>query len=141
VYVDIERKYTRMVTAIYDGKCVICNQSRRMYTALDWFKRIEFLDLHRWDEVMRRYPTLDYNVAMGQMHLATQDGTLVGGFPAVRRMLKEIPVGYPFWLLMHIPGVDWLGDRFYRFIARNRYRINKLVGAEVCEDGTCKIHT
>lgn len=130
-----------MVTAIYDGNCVICNQTRRIYTALDWFKRIEFLDVHNWNEVSRRYPTLDYSAAMGQMHLVTDDGQLIGGFVAARRMMREVPIGFPFWLILHIPGMSWLGDRVYKLIARNRYRINKLVGAPICEDGTCKIHS
>ena len=40
-----------MVTAIYDGYCVICNQTRRTVMALDWFHRVEFLNIHNWNEV------------------------------------------------------------------------------------------
>ena len=130
-----------MVTAIYDGYCVICNQTRRTVIALDWLHRVEFLNIHNWNEVNQRYPTLDYEVAMGQMHLVTPDGQLIGGFPAVRRMLRELPLGYPMWLLLQLPGMGILGDKVYKFIARHRYRINRLFGMPVCEDGTCKIHT
>ncbi len=130
-----------MVTAIYDGYCVLCKQSKRVVTALDWFKRVEFLDIHNWQTVNSRYPTLDYDAAMGQMHLVTPNGDLIGGFSAVRRMLKELPLGYPFWLLLHLPGMMRLGDKVYKLIARNRYRLNRLVGAPICEDGSCKIHS
>ena len=129
-----------MVTAIYDGYCVICNQTRRTVMALDWLHRVEFLNIHDWNEVNARYPTLDYDTAMGQMHLVTPAGDLMGGFPAVRRLLRELPLGYPLWLLLHLPGMNWLGNRVYRFIARHRYRINRLFGMPVCEDGTCKVH-
>lgn len=129
-----------MVTAIYDGYCVICNQTRRTVQALDWLHRVEFLNIHDWNEVNSRYPTLDYETAMGQMHLASPSGELIGGFPAVRQMLRELPLGFPVWLLLQLPGMDWLGNRVYRFIARHRYRINRLFGMPVCEDGTCKVH-
>jgi predicted DCC family thiol-disulfide oxidoreductase YuxK len=130
-----------MTTAIYDGYCVICKQTKTAVTALDWLHRVEFLDLHNWDEVNKLYPQLDYEQAMGQMHVLTDDGQLIGGFPAVRRLLRDLPLGYPIWLLLHLPGMNTLGNIVYRFVARNRYRINKLFGAPVCEDGTCKIHS
>lgn len=130
-----------MTTAVYDGMCVICNQTRRIVTALDWFKRVEFLDLHNWNEVSTRYPSLDYETAMGQLHVVTPEGQLIGGFEGVRRMLRDLPLGYPVWLLLHLPGMTWAGNHVYRFIARNRYRINKFFGVEVCENGVCKVHS
>jgi predicted DCC family thiol-disulfide oxidoreductase YuxK len=130
-----------MTTAIYDGYCVLCQQSKRIVGALDWLNRVEFLDLHNWNEVEKRYPQLNFEQAMGQMHVVTDDGALIGGFEGVRRLLRDLPLGYPIWLLLHLPGMSWLGKRIYRFIAQNRYRINKFFGAPVCEDGTCKVHS
>lgn len=129
-----------MVTAIYDGYCVLCNQTKRIVTALDWRNQVEFLDIHNWNAVNARYPTLDYEVAMGQIHVVTPDGILHGGFEGVRRMMRVLPLAYPVWLVLHLPGLAWLGDKVYRFIARHRYRINKFFGAPVCEDGRCKVH-
>lgn len=129
-----------MTTAIYDGLCVLCRQSRKIIDALDWLHRIEFLDIHNWSEVERRYPTLDFETAMGQMHAVTSDGRLIGGFEGVRRLLRDLPLGFPIWLILHIPGMNWLGNKVYRFIARNRYRINRALGALVCETGACKVH-
>jgi predicted DCC family thiol-disulfide oxidoreductase YuxK len=130
-----------VVTAIYDGYCVLCQQSKRVVEALDWLKRVEFLDIHDWERVQARYSDLDYEAAMGQMHVVGEDGKLLAGFEGVRRLLHELPIGYPFWLILHVPGMGWLGSNVYRFIARNRYRINRLVGAKVCEDGVCKVHS
>jgi predicted DCC family thiol-disulfide oxidoreductase YuxK len=120
---------------------VLCQQSKRVIRALDWLKRVEFLNLHDWDAVQARYPDLDYETAMGQMHVVGEDGRLLAGFAGVRRLLRELPVGFPFWVILHVPGMGWLGTKAYGFIARNRYRINKLVGARVCEDGVCKVHS
>jgi predicted DCC family thiol-disulfide oxidoreductase YuxK len=130
-----------VVTAIYDGYCVLCQQSKRMVEALDWLHRVEFLDIHDWQTVQARYPDLDYDTAMGQMHVVGEDGRLLGGFEGVRRILRELPLGFPVWLLLLLPGMPWLGSKAYRLIARNRYRINRLVGAKVCESGVCKVHS
>lgn len=127
-----------MVTAIYDGQCVICRQSRHVIEALDWRRRVTFVDLHQWQQVEHLVPTLPYETAMGQMHVLAPDG-LYGGFAATRRALKELPLGYPIWVLLKLPGMFWLGERVYRFIARHRYRVNRWFGVPVCEDGVCKL--
>jgi predicted DCC family thiol-disulfide oxidoreductase YuxK len=128
-----------MTTAIYDGFCVLCNQTRRTVMALDWLHRVEFLDIHNWNSVHARYPSLDYEAAMGQMHVVTPEGQMFGGFEAMRCLMRDLPLLFPIWLLLHLPGMNWAGNRVYRFIARNRYRINKFFGVDICEDGTCKI--
>jgi len=128
-----------VITVLYDGYCVICKQSKRIIRALDWLNRVEFLDIHNWNEVETRYPTLDFETAMGQMHTVTPNGALVGGFDGMRRVLRELPLGIPLWLLLQLPGMNWLGPKIYHFIARNRYRINKFFGVDICENGACKI--
>lgn len=133
-----------MVTAIYDGYCVICNQTRRTINLLDWLNRVEFLDLHDTKQVQSRFPTLDYETLMGQIHVVDDDGTtLHRGYFGTRRMLRELPLGFPLWLLTFIPGMNFVGKRVYRWVARNRYQINKAFGVELpdCTDGVCKLPT
>lgn len=132
-----------MITAIFDGHCVICNTTRRIVTALDWFKRVEFLDLHQHDVVRDRFPAIDHERAMGEIHVVTQAGKVFAGFAGTRRMLRELPLGLPFYALFRLPIIgDWIGPKFYRFVARNRYAINRFFGVELdeCEDGVCKIY-
>jgi predicted DCC family thiol-disulfide oxidoreductase YuxK len=127
-----------MTVALFDGQCMICQSTRRVMNALDWGRRIEWLDVHRWSEVERRFPGLDYQTAMGQIHVMA-DGQVFAGFMGTRRLLKDVPLGYPLWLLMQLPGMTWLGAQVYRFIARHRYKINRLFGMPVCDDGACRI--
>lgn len=135
-----------MITAIYDGNCVICNTTRHVVNALDWFNKVEFLDLHRRDEVAARYPFLEYEKSMGEIHVIDEKDVVFAGFNGTRRMLRALPLGLPLWAILHIPGVgNWLGPKIYRFIARNRYSINRLLGVDLekmeqdCIDGVCKI--
>ena len=84
-----------MITAIYDGRCVICNTTRRLVRAFDWLRRVEFLDLHRQDEVTRRFPEIDHEAAMGAIHVVDASGRVFAGFAGTRRMLRELPLLLP----------------------------------------------
>ena len=130
-----------MVTAIYDGYCVICNSTKNTVNTLDWMNRVEFLDLHDSAQVEERYPHLNFEDLMGQIHVVADGGEIYPGYYGTRRMLKELPLGFPIWLILHIPGMDWVGNKVYRFIARNRYKVNEFFGRELpdCVDGVCKI--
>lgn len=132
-----------MITALFDGYCVICQSTRRIVKTLDWLNRVEFLDLHDTQQVQARYPGMDYNAMMGEIHVITPDKEVYAGFKATRRMLRELPLGFPIWLLLQLPGMDKIGVRVYRWIARNRYAVNRFFGAALpddgCVDGVCKI--
>ena len=39
----------------------------------------------------------------------------------------------PIAPLYYIPGIPWLGDRLYKWVARNRFRLVP------CHDGVCTI--
>jgi predicted DCC family thiol-disulfide oxidoreductase YuxK len=129
-----------MLRVAYDGQCVVCNGSRRLIEALDWLNRVEWIDLHDRAKVDALFPGLDRAAAMGQVHVRDRHQREYQGFFGTRRMLREVPLGFPLWLLLRLPGMTWLGQRIYRFIARHRYQINRLFGVPVCADDTCRIH-
>lgn len=130
-----------MLTAVFDGNCVICQSTRQTFRALDWRGRIAFVDLHDSATWSADFPGLDEEGLMGEIHVIDREGAIFAGFYATRRMLREVPLGLPFWLLLQIPGMDALGIRAYRFIARNRYSINRLLGRQLtgCTDRHCTI--
>ena len=129
-----------MLTALYDGNCVICRSTCETLRALDWLGRIEFLDLHGADESSERFAKLSRERLMSEIHVLDDAGRLYAGFAGTRRMLKELPLGLPFWLLLRLPGSAALGNRLYRFIARRRYRFNAMLGKELadCAHGRCE---
>ena len=128
------------IIALYDGSCVICRGARDGFASLDWRRRIRFIDIHDESAWQGLFPTLTRERLMGEIHVIDADGAVSGGFMATRRLLREAPLGLPLWLLLHLPGMDWLGERIYRFIAARRYRINRLLGnPAVCADESCKL--
>ena len=130
-----------MLIALYDGRCIICQSTRGTITALDWRHRVRFIDLHDRDAWQSRFPHLKHADLLGAIHVIDECGAVFAGIDATRRMLRELPLGLPIWLLLGAPGADRLGAALYRFIARRRYRINRLFGRPIpdCADGGCHL--
>lgn len=109
--------------------------------SLDWLKRIEFVDLHKDAAWRDRYPKLTLERLMAEIHVIDEAGRVFAGFAGSRRMLREVPLGVPLGLALQLPGMERIGRRAYRFIARRRYRINALLGNALtdCVDDGCKM--
>ena len=130
-----------MLTALYDGNCLICQSTCELMRALDWRNRIEFVNLHDADGSCERFVALSRERLMSEIHVLDAAGNMYVGFAGTRRMLKEAPLGLPLWLLLQLPGADAIGQRVYRFIARRRYRINRAFGNDRpgCAAGDCDL--
>ncbi|MBE2181957.1 MAG: DUF393 domain-containing protein [Anaerolineae bacterium] len=129
-----------MLVVVYDGECVVCTGIKRVVAALDWRKRLCWVDLHDAARTAEAFPGLEQAEAMGQIHLGDEYGSEYAGFLVIRRMLKALPLTYPLWLLMHLPGMTRLGHFIYRFIAKRRYGVNRIFGRPVCDLGTCRLN-
>lgn len=129
-----------MLAVLYDGQCVICNSSRRIVSKLDWRHVVKWYDLHAPDEAGKHFQDIPRADAMGQVHVRDGSGATYAGFLGTRRMLKELPLTFPLWLLLQVPGMTWVGHKVYRWIARNRYTVNRMFGAPVCDTDTCRIN-
>ncbi len=114
------------ITALYDGQCSLCRACCRWLRGLDWRDRIAFIDLHTTEAQPQPALMGEIQVLVGAQRLT--------GFDGARRLLRELPLGMPVWLLLHVPGAAWLGKRAYRLVARNRYRIG---GGAGCFSGAC----
>ncbi len=124
-----------MLIVVYDGACVVCTGTKRVVSALDWRKRLCWVDLRDAVRTVEAFPGLEQAEAMGQIHLRDEGGSEYAGFLAIRRILKALPLTYPLWLLMHLPGMTQLGHSIYRFIAKRRCGANRLLGRPVCDMG------
>ncbi len=106
-------------TCFYDGRCSYCVRTTRLLRRLDWLGRLELRDLTSTPE--SELPVA-IEEAMRGMPMRTADGRVLVGYPAVRRALGRTPLGFAPALLMHLPGVSWVGARVYGFVAANRPR-------------------
>lgn len=97
--------------------------------------RIELLDLHD-PSVPSHFPQVDREEALRLMQAVDPEGRVYSGVDAWARAGLSLP-GWKLivWLLL-IPGIHFVADRIYAWVARNRYRWNR----ELCDEGTCANH-
>jgi hypothetical protein len=56
------------------------------------------------------------------MPMRTRRGRTLLGFPAVRRALRQTPLGFVPALILHIPGIAHAANAAYNAFAANRPR-------------------
>lgn len=97
------------VTIWYDSLCPICSREIRVMRALDWRRRIAFVDLHAADAAC----PLDPAVLLARFHARDAHGRLLSGASAFALMWRQIPLLWPLGQLARIPTVLGLLERAY----------------------------
>ncbi len=120
---------------LYDGECNFCKGQIANLRRLDGKNRLEFVSLHD-PRVRREYPDLTHEQLMEQMWIITPSGQRFGGADAVRYLTTRLPILWPLWPVMHLPGTMPVWRFAYRKIAERRYRI----AGKSCDNGSCELH-
>jgi len=69
-----------------------------------------------------------------EMHLVTPDRRSVyHGFGAFRWMARHLPLLVAFAPILYLPGVPFIGQRAYLWVARHRYQLVP------CHNGVCSV--
>ena len=109
---------------LYDGDCGFCQQSVRLLKGLDWFRLLHFQSARDTDHLPASDVPLDAQKMLDEMHLLTPDRKSVyAGFTAFRWIAWRLPLTAPLAPLLYLPGVLPLGNRAYRWVARNRFKL------------------
>ncbi len=117
---------------LYDGECSLCTFQMRLLTWLDWCHVVRLLPIAD-PEAARVAPTLTREALMEAIHCVTTDGTIHRGARCLRFVGMRMPLLVPLALVLWIPGVIWIAERFYMWISRNRYLLSKVFGCkEAC---------
>lgn len=120
----------------YDGHCRLCTDSVRMLRQMDPSEEVQFINIQN-AETLAQYPQIDPIAAQGQMHVITPDGRVFGGFDAIVALIPAFPSLRVFGPILRGPVMRQLGEKVYRWVAKNRYRI---AGTNGCQSGVCKLH-
>ena len=121
---------------LYDGRCRLCTAGADRIRRFDAEARLEVLSLHE-PEVAARFPSIRREDVLAEMHFVRPDGSIAKGHEAVREVLKVIPRYRWLALFWDLPGFQFVADRVYKWVARNRYRFNRQVH---CDDDMCSMH-
>jgi predicted DCC family thiol-disulfide oxidoreductase YuxK len=107
---------------LFDGECPMC---RRAVDHLSRWDREGVLELKPVQDpgVEERFPEVAGRNLEESIHLVGPEGEVWTGAAAVEKLMSVLP-GWR-WLsrLFDIPLVRPLGERVYRWVARNRYRL------------------
>ncbi len=119
---------------LYDGMCALCQRGVRMLKGLDWLNRLHFQDCRDKAHWPPSAVPLEMKRLLEEMHVVTPDRQRApAGYRAFQWMAWRLPLTLPFAPLMYIPGVTWLGNKIYLWVARNRYDLVP------CHDGACQL--
>jgi predicted DCC family thiol-disulfide oxidoreductase YuxK len=117
---------------LYDGACPLCRKSVAILQRLDWRRRLTYQDARDVAHLPESAVPLEPARLLQEMHLLTPGRTRVyAGYPAFRWMAGRLPPLWLLWPFLFVPGVPWLGQRLYRWVAKNRYNLVP------CRDGAC----
>ncbi|HEX7118968.1 MAG TPA: DCC1-like thiol-disulfide oxidoreductase family protein [Longimicrobiales bacterium] len=107
---------------LYDGGCGICRRTVAVLERLNVLGRLEFLDVLDWAAVHRRFPHLNRDACLDEMHVVTDRGRIRTGFYAYRALAWGVPGFWPVLPLLYVPGVPTVGRRVYGTVAARRLR-------------------
>jgi predicted DCC family thiol-disulfide oxidoreductase YuxK len=118
------------ITVLFDGQCRLCRRSVWWLTKLDVFKSLAYIDFHNTQERTTVAPNLTLEELDKAMHIALPNNSFKKGFYAFREITKTLPVLWVLWPILYVPGVPFIGEKVYAYIASKR---------KECTDEYCKI--
>jgi predicted DCC family thiol-disulfide oxidoreductase YuxK len=117
----LETSYGR-IQVLYDGHCPLCLRTVRVLRFFDLFTRLECIDFRRLDlaEYNRRHKFALTTQDLDREMYVISRGEAYIGYYGYRVLALALPAFWPLSPLMFLPGVSWVGERVYGYIARNR---------------------
>ncbi|HEX5829550.1 MAG TPA: DUF393 domain-containing protein [Gemmatimonadaceae bacterium] len=112
----------RPYVVIYDGHCRVCGRLVNVLRRWDRRRELEIIPSQS-PGVAARFPWIPARAYQESLQLVGPGGTTWQGAAAVEQLLDVLPRGALVGWLFRIPFVRRFADRFYRWFARNRYRL------------------
>ena len=108
---------------VYDGDCKVCGRTVKLLAKWDRNHDLEIVPSQA-PAVRERFPWIPPSAYVESLQvIRIQDGKTWQAAAAVEELLKILPKGRSVSWLFRIPLVRPLAERFYRWFARNRYRL------------------
>src|SRR5262245_45838073 len=92
---------------LYDGDCPLCTRTTAILSRLDWFGRLAFHNCRDTAHIPAHSAHLDPDRMIAEMHVLTPDRIrALSGFRAVRWIAGRVPLLWPLFPLLFIPGMN-----------------------------------
>jgi predicted DCC family thiol-disulfide oxidoreductase YuxK len=112
----------RPYTVVYDGACKVCTRIVGVLRKWDRDGKLEIVPSQA-PGVRARFPWIPDRAYAESVQLISAAGGTWQGARAVEQILDVLPKGKLVTWIFSIPFVRPLAERFYRWFARNRYRL------------------
>jgi predicted DCC family thiol-disulfide oxidoreductase YuxK len=117
------REPGRSYTVIYDGHCKVCGRTVNLLAKWDRKRELEIIP-SQTPGVHARFPWIPQrSYAESVQVIRNSDGKTWQATAAIEELLRVLPKGRLISWLFKIPFARPLAERFYRWFARNRYRM------------------
>jgi len=112
----------RPYTCVYDGMCKVCTRLAGVLRKWDRNHQLEVVS-SQTPGVMGRFPWIPARAYAEALQLIGPAGHTWQGAAAIEQLLNILPKGKLIAWLFSVPFVRVLADRFYKWFARNRYKL------------------
>jgi len=112
----------RAYTIVYDGACKVCQGLVRRLEKWNQKHVFEIIP-SQGQSVHVRFPWIPTRAFAQSVQLIGRDGRTWQGAAALEQIIDQLPKGQLITWVFSIPFVRPLAERFYRWFARNRYRL------------------
>jgi predicted DCC family thiol-disulfide oxidoreductase YuxK len=109
-------------TLVYDGACRVCGYIVRFLKGWDRRDLICMVPSQAAG-VREKFPWIPEHAYAESVQLIGPGGRTWQGADAFRQILHILPGGGFFAWIFRLPGVPDAAERFYRWFARNRYKL------------------
>lgn len=113
------------LTIFIDGLCPLCAKEMEHLKALDGRGRIRLVDITT-DEFYKFHPEIDAVEAMSVLHAKSSNGDLLLGLDITHKAWSLVGKG-SLVAPLRWPVIKWFAGFSYRFFARHRHTISKLL--------------
>ena len=113
----------RPYTLVYDGTCKVCGKLVGVLVRWDRGSRLLEIVPSQLPGVQARFPWIPARAYTESVQLIGPGGETWQGARAVEQILDVMPKGKLVSWVFKLPFARPLAERFYRWFARNRYRL------------------
>jgi predicted DCC family thiol-disulfide oxidoreductase YuxK len=112
----------RPYTVVYDGTCTVCGRLVKLLRKWDTKGVLEILPSQN-PCVRSRFPWIPDRAYLESVQFIGPGGRTWQGAAAIEQVIDVMPKGKLITWVFSIPFVRPLAERFYRWFARNRYKL------------------
>lgn len=112
----------RPYTVVYDGTCKVCTRLAGVLRDWDHNNDMEVVS-SQTPGVTARFPWIPVHAYAEALQMIGPGGRTWQGSAAVEQILQVLPKGKFVAWVFKIPFARPIADRFYRWFARNRYKL------------------